>query len=188
MALPPAAVWPIINTHIHKTSKIFTCRFVLGPLQFQSTGQNTYLTSITVILPVMAFKKNSSHLHSNQPKLSPVSELNSLPTKLRIYAFSHSLPGQELCPQTYSLSLPLDQSQVTHIPASINWVRPKSPKSQLSTIPLPDNCVMICVFQDGSLPFQYTQKRSSSLRQALLTKIANNHIQQARNFVIFLKC
>ena len=30
--------------HTHKTSEIFTYRFVLGPLQFQSTGWNTPLT------------------------------------------------------------------------------------------------------------------------------------------------
>ena len=36
-----------------------------------------------------------------------------------MYAFSRSPPARELCPQTYSLSLPLEWSQVTHIPASI---------------------------------------------------------------------
>ena len=40
---------------------------------------------------------------------------------------------------------------------------PLSPKSQLSTVPLPDNCVKKPVFQDGSLPFQYTRKCSGKL-------------------------
>ena len=42
-------------------------------------------------------------------------KLNSPPTKL---CPTH-LQARELCPQTYSLSLPLEWSQVTHIPASI---------------------------------------------------------------------
>ena len=75
--------------------------FVLGPLQFQSTGQNTHLTSKTVILAVLAFKKNSTHLH------------------YKTVLFPAHLQARELCPQTYSLSLPLEWSQVTHIPASI---------------------------------------------------------------------
>ena len=87
----------IPSSHTHKTSKNFAYGFVLGPLQFQPTGQNTHLTS-----------------------------------------------------------------------------------KQLSTVPLPDNCVMIPIFQDGSLPFQHTHKHSSPLRQALHTQIANHHIQRAR--------
>ena len=65
----PPPVWQH-HQHMHKTSKYFMYRFVLEPLQFQSTGQNTHLNSRTVILPVLA----STHLHSSQPKLSPVSE------------------------------------------------------------------------------------------------------------------
>ena len=38
-------------------------------------------------------------------------------------------------------------------------------------VPLPDNCVMTPVFQDGSLPLQCTHKHSSPLRQALHTQI-----------------
>ena len=45
-------------------------------------------------------------------------KLNSLPTKLRMLFHTH-LQARELCPQTYSLSLPLEWSQVTHTPASI---------------------------------------------------------------------
>ena len=53
------------------------------------------------------------------------------------------------------------------------------PKTHFST--LLDNCVMIPVFQDGSLPFWQTHKHSSVLEQALCTQIANHHIQWARN-------
>ena len=45
-------------------------------------------------------------------------KLNSPPTKLCMLFPTH-LQARELCPQTYSLSLPLERSQVTHIPASI---------------------------------------------------------------------
>ena len=72
----PHPVWP----PTHRSSKNFTYGFILGPLQFQSTDQNTHLTSKTAILPVLAFKKNSTHLHSNPSKLSPVSK-SSPPTK-----------------------------------------------------------------------------------------------------------
>ena len=34
-------------------------------------------------------------------------------------SFPTHLQASELCPQTYALSLPLEWSQVTHIPASI---------------------------------------------------------------------
>ena len=34
-------------------------------------------------------------------------------------SFPAHLQASELCPQTYALSLPLEWSQVTHIPASI---------------------------------------------------------------------
>ena len=45
-------------------------------------------------------------------------------------------------------------------------------KSPFYSMPLPDNCVMTPIFQDGSLPFQYTHKKSSPLQQALHTQIA----------------
>ena len=47
---------------------------------------------------------------------------------------------------------------------------------------------MTPIFQDGSLPFQYIHKHSSSLRQALHTQIANPHIQRARKSSFFFKC
>ena len=106
-------------------------------------------------------------------------KLNSPPTKLRMLFPAH-FQARELCPQTYSLSLPLEWSQVTHIPASIKLGGAYKPESQLSTVPWPDNCVMIPVFQDGSLPFHHTHKHSSPLWQALHTQMANHHIQRAR--------
>ena len=86
--------------------------------------QNTNSTSKTVILTVLAFKRNSTHLHWNQPKLSPVSESSTHPlyTKLCMLFPAH-LQARELCPQTYSLLLPLEWSQVTYIPASIKLGR-----------------------------------------------------------------
>ena len=44
----------------------------MGPLQFQSTGQNTFVLKNSN-LAMLAFMKNSTHPDSNQPKLSPVS-------------------------------------------------------------------------------------------------------------------
>jgi len=62
-----------------------------------------------------------------------------------------------------------------------------SPKNKLSTAPLPVNCVMTAVFQDGSLPFQHTHKHSSPFHQVTYTQIANHYNQQARNLsVLFL--
>ena len=62
---------------------------------------------------------------------------------------------------------------------------PTSLKSQLSTVPLPDNRVMTPDFQDGSLPFQYTHKHSSPLRQALHTQIAS-HRSHSMSYKIFV--
>ena len=85
--------------------------------------------------------------HTNQLKLSPVSwKFNSPPTKM--HAFFCSLPGQKVISTNLcSHSLPLKWSQVIYIHASIKWVWPTSPRSQLSTIPLADNCMMTPVFQ-----------------------------------------
>ena len=67
---------------------------------------------------MLAFKKSSTHLHSNQPKLSPVSESSTHPLQNYVCFFPRHLQTRE-CPQTYSLSLALEWSQVTHTPASI---------------------------------------------------------------------
>ena len=53
---------------------------------------------------------------------------NSPPTKLCMLFPAH-LQARELCPQTYSLSLPLEWSQVTHIPASIKSGGAYKPKN-----------------------------------------------------------
>ena len=120
----PPPVWPH-HQHTHKSSKNFTYGFVLRPLQFQSTSQNTHLTSKTVILAVVALKRNSTHLHSNpEPSFR---KLNSLPTKLHMLFPTHLQAG-ELCPQTYSLSLPLEWSQVTHTSTSIKLGRAYKPE------------------------------------------------------------
>ena len=66
---------------------------------------------------ILPFMNNSTPPHSNQPKLSPVSESSTHPLGM---LFPTHLQARELCPQTYSLSLPIEWSQVTHIPASIN--------------------------------------------------------------------
>ena len=68
-----------------------------------------------------AFKNNSTHLHSNQPKFSPVSESSTHPPTKLLMLFSAHLQARELCPQTYFPSLPLEWRQVTDIPASINF-------------------------------------------------------------------
>ena len=91
--------------HTHKSSKNFKYGFVLGPLQFQSSSQNTHLTSKAVILAVLALKK------FDMPPLKPTKtetsfrKLNSLSTKLHMLFPTH-LQARELCPQTDSLSLP----------------------------------------------------------------------------------
>ena len=122
----PPPVWPH-HQHTHKTSKNFTYGFVLGPLQFQSTGQNTHLTSKS------HFGYAGFQEKFDTPRLKPAKtepsfrKLNSPPTKVRMLFPAH-LQARELCPQTYFLSLPLEWSQVTHIPTSIKSGRAYKPK------------------------------------------------------------
>ena len=190
----PPPVWPH-HQHTHKTSKNFTYGFVLGPLQFQSTGQNTHLTSKAVILAMLAFKKNSTHLHSKPTNTEPsFRKLNSPPTKLRMLFPAH-LQARELCPQTYSLSLPLEWSQVAHIPASIKSGGAYKPEKSAFYSTFARQLCDDTRLPGGSLPFHHTHKHSSPLRQALHTQIANHHIQQARKsfycvffFSFFFKC
>ena len=74
--------------------------FVLGPLPFQSTGENTHLTSETVILAKLASNQNNStKLHSNwahfqKAQLTPYKTMYDFPTHFR--------------PQAYFLWLPLE--------------------------------------------------------------------------------
>ena len=83
---------------------------VLGPLQFQSPGQNTHLTSKAVILGMLAFKTNSTHLHWGMggdlmagllkcPTLGTSSKINSKDAQdINIYnAHSQFSPWQKLC-------------------------------------------------------------------------------------------
>ena len=63
---------------------------------------------------------------------------------------------------------PRMEPSYTHSPC-INQVGPTNLKSQLSTVPLPDNCVVIPIFQDGSRPFHHNYKYSSPLSQSLYT-------------------
>ena len=87
--------------------------------------------SVPVYRPKHTFDLKSSNFgyagfqeKFDTPPLKPTNtepsfrKLNSPPTKLRMLFPAH-LQARELCPQTYSLSLPLEWSQVTHIPASI---------------------------------------------------------------------
>ena len=61
-------------------------------------------------------------------------------------------------------------SQVTHTPASIRSGGIYKPeKSAFYSTFARQLCDDARVFQDGSLPFQYTHKQSSPLRQALHT-------------------
>ena len=57
----------------------------------------------------------------NSPPLkpSPVSESSTQPLQNYVCFFPTHLHARELCPQTYSLSLLLEWSQITHMPASI---------------------------------------------------------------------
>ena len=88
-------------------------------------------TSVPVYRPKHTFDLKSSHFgyagfqeKFDTPPLKPTNtepsfrKLNSPPTKLCMLFPAH-LQARELCPQTYSLSLPLEWSQVTHIPVSI---------------------------------------------------------------------
>ena len=90
--------------------------FVLGPHQFQSTSQNTHLTSKTVIIGCAGFQEK----FDTPPLKTETSyrKLNSLPTKLHMLFPTH-LQARELRPQTYSLSLPLECNQVGHTPTNI---------------------------------------------------------------------
>ena len=81
----------------------------------------------------------------------------------------HCAQFQKAYLQTYSLSLPLEWSQVTQIPASIKsgWVYKPEKSAFYSTFAR--QCVIIPI----------THKHSSPLRQALHIQIANHHIQRA---------
>ena len=135
--------------------------FVIGPLQIQSTGQNSQLTSNVAMF---AFKKSSTPPPLKLTKTMPsFRKLNSPATKLGML-FLH----RELWPQTYSLSLPFDWSQVTHIPASTKMGVAYKALSYPSTVPLQDKCAP--VFQDGSRSFQHAHKHYAHSSQLYTDK------------------
>ena len=91
--------------------------FFLGPLQFQSTSQNTHWPQNS------NFGCAGFQEKFDTPPLKPTktetsfTKVNSPPTKLHTLFPTH-LQARELCPQTYSLSLLIEWSQVTHTPTS----------------------------------------------------------------------
>ena len=132
--------------------------------------------------------------HSNQPKLNRVPESLAHPYKSR-YSLAHSPPGQEVCPQTYSLSLPLEWSQVTHILTSIKMGGAYKPEKEAFYSSFARQLCDGTHFPGWLSAFQHTHKHSNPLQQALPTQIANHHIQWARNlssvflfFTSYLHC
>ena len=112
----------IINTH---TNQVKTLRMDLSWDQFNSS------------LQVKTHKNSNFGCAGFQEKFdtpptkteTSFRKLNSLPTKLRMFFPAHlQAMARELCPQTYSLSLPLEWSQVRHTPASIKSGRAYKPK------------------------------------------------------------
>ena len=153
--------------------------FALEPLQFQSTDQRTPLTASSN-LAMLAFKKHLTHpTQTNQTEPS-VRKLNSSPTKLGMLFPAH-LQARELCSLTYSLSLPLEWSQVTHISARIKTSRVYKPmKSAFYSTFARQLC------DHAHLPgwlsaFPVHSQTYSSLQQALRTEITNHCIQRATN-------
>ena len=133
-------------------------------------------TSIPVYRPKHTFDlKNSNFACAgfqekfDTPPLKPTKtepsfrKLNSPPTKLRMFYPAH-LQASKLCPQTYSLSLPLEWSQVTHTPTSIKLGRAYKPeKSAFYSTFARQLCDDTRFPGYGSLPFQYTQAHSGKL-------------------------
>ena len=154
-------------------------------------------TSIPVYKPKHIFDLKNSNFgcagHGFQEKfdtpplkpISPVSESSTHPLQTT-YAFSHSPQGQGVMPiNLLPVIAPRMEPSYTHsCKHKIKWDL-QAQKVSFPTVPLPDNCVMTPVFQDGSLPFQYTHK--PPLRQALHIQIANHHIQRATKS-FFVKC
>ena len=94
-----------------------------------------------------------------------------------VYVFFRSPPGQGV--NLLPVTAPIEWSQVTHTPTSIKSGGAYKPEN----VPLPDNCVMIPIFQDGSLHFNHTHKHSSPFRQTLHTK--NSQPSHSTNQKIF---
>ena len=129
-----------IEYQVHKAWFFcLTLILVLGLAIINCADLNLFLMDVLDTLPLKPTKTEPSFR-----------KLNSPPTKLCMLFPAH-LQARELCPQTYSLSLLLEWSQVTHIPASIKLGGAYKPESQLSTVPLPDNCVMVLYKNIGLL-------------------------------------
>ena len=118
-------------------------------------------------------KIDTPPLKSMQPKLRPVLESSTLTHPLQNYVCFLPLttrPGSYAHKPTPCIAPRMDPSY-THSRMSHYHKIGLAYKSENSgsTVPLSDNCL---IFQDGCLPFQYTQKHSSPLRQALHAQIA----------------
>ena len=117
-----------------------------------------------------------------------------IPYKSR-YSLAHSPPSQEVCPQTYSLSLPLEWSQVTHILTRIKMGGAYKPEKEAFYSSFARQLCDGTRFPGWLSAFQHTHKHSNPLQQTLPTQIANHHIQWARNlssvflfFTLYLHC
>ena len=80
------------STHVHKTSKNFmTYRFVMGPLQFQSTGQKLTVHLKNSNLAMLAFKKMTTPLKQTKTEHS-FRKLTLPTTKLHMHFMLTSSP------------------------------------------------------------------------------------------------
>ena len=130
----PSAKWkivpfmaPPINHQNTQNKRKLYYGFVQGPLQFQSTRQNPCTADLkNSNLAMLAFKKKTKTEQSFR-------KLNSPPTKLCMFFSLTSKPGS--CPQTYSLSLSPEWSQVTHVFASTITSRAYKTKKSPSSVP-----------------------------------------------------
>ena len=129
---------------------------------------------------MLDFKKNLTHLHSNQLKLSPVSESSTHPLLHYICFFPlTSRSGSYTHAQTYSLSLPLEWSQVAHIPTSIKLGGAYKPEKS--------SFLQYCIFarqlcDDTCLPgwlfaFPPHSPTLKPTQASFAHTIANHHIQ-----------
>ena len=123
----------------------------MGPLQFQSTGQNFSKIAIWLF-----WVSNLTLLHWNQLKLSPVSESSTDPYK-NLVRFSPLTSRPESCSHKPPYHCPY-----TGAP---------------DTVPLPDTVWWHPSSRMASRPFQHTHKHSSSLQHTFHTKMAKHHIQ-----------
>ena len=160
---------------IYTTSENFTYQFFMGPLQFQSTGQN-YNWPENSNLAMLAFKK-SWQIKPTQTEPC-FRKLNSPPTNSHVY--SHSFLGRGA--KSTNLS-----SVAGHIPTRTKMSEVYMPKVTLrSTVPLPVKWVITPVFQDGSHPPQHAHKHSSPLQHVSNTTIAK--INEPQTFLSFFIC